>query len=177
MKTLKLVSVLGLLILASCSSVYVNTDYDKKANFSSYKTFAYLKSGVDKAEISDLDKKRILYAIEETMTSKGFTKSDNPDILVSIFTKENERVDVYNNYGFNYGWGWHPYWGAGMGYSMPYRSTEGTLLIDIIDGKTKELVWQGKGSGYLTQNVDKKDARIKEFVVKILEKYPPQLQQ
>ena len=170
MKTLKFLSVFFLvIILASCSSVRVNADYDKKANFTNYKTFAYLKSGIDKVEISDLDKKRILNSIEEVMISKGFTKSENPDILISIFTKERERVDVYQNYGF--GWGWNPYWG--MGYTNVMTSPEGTLFIDIIDAKTKELVWQGEGSGYLTKDTEKKDARIKEFVSRILEQYPP----
>ena len=170
MKTLKFLSVFFLvIILASCSSVRVNADYDKKANFTNYKTFAYLKSGIDKVEISDLDKKRILNSIEEVMISKGFTKSENPDILISIFTKERERVDVYQNYGF--GWGWNPYWG--IGYTNVMTSPEGTLFIDIIDAKTKELVWQGEGSGYLTKDTEKKDARIKEFVTRILEQYPP----
>lgn len=169
MKTFKLLSILFIATLASCSSVRVNADYDKKANFTNYKTYAYLKSGIDKVEISDLDKKRILYSIDEVMATKGFTKSENPDVLISIFTKERERVDIYNNAGF--GWGWNPWWG--MGYSSVVTTPEGTLFIDIIDAKTKELVWQGEGSGYLTTNTDKKDARIKEFVSKILEQYPP----
>ena len=169
MKTLKLLSVLFIATLASCSSVRVNADYDKKATFTNYKTYAYLKSGVDKAEISDLDKKRILYSIDEVMATKGFSKSENPDVLISIFTKERERVDIYQNYGS--GWGWNPWWG--MGYSNVTTTPEGTLFIDVIDAKTKELVWQGEGSGYLTKNTDKKDARIKEFVSKILEQYPP----
>lgn len=174
MKTIQLIPVLLLFALASCSSVRVNADYDKKASFDSYKTFAYLKSGVDKAEISDLDKKRILYAIDEVLQTKGFSKSENPDVLVSIFTKESERVDVYNNAGFGWGFGWGgPYWG--MGYNNVSTTPEGVLLIDIIDAKTKELVWQGQGAGYLTTNPEKKDARIKEFVSKILEQYPPQL--
>lgn len=173
MKTLKLLPILGLFILTSCSSVYVNTDYDKKANFASYKTYAYSKSSIDKAEISDLDKKRILYAIDDVMPSKGFSKSENPDVLVSIFTKEGERINVYNNmgWGFGYGWGWGPNWG--MGYTRTSSTPEGTLYIDIIDAKTKELVWQGIGSGYLTTDSEKKDERIAEFVTKILEKYPP----
>ncbi len=50
---------------------------------------------------------------------------------------------------------------------------EGTLYIDIIDTKKNELVWQGEGSGVLTQNTNKKDERIKEFVTKILAQYPP----
>jgi hypothetical protein len=170
MKTLKFISLFFLVAsLASCSSVRVNADYDKKANFNGYKTYAYLKNAIDKVQISDLDKKRILYSIDEVMANKGFTKSENPDILISIFTKERERIDVYNNVGF--GWGWNPWWG--MGYSSVTTTPEGTLFIDIFDAKTKELVWQGEGSGYLTTNTEKKDARIKEFVSKILEQYPP----
>lgn len=173
MKLIKLLSVLGFLILTSCSSVYVNTDYDKKANFAAYKTYAYNKSSIDKLEISDLDKKRILYAIDAVMPTKQFSKSENPDVLINIFTKERERVDVYNNmgWGYGFGWGWGPNWG--MGYSRTTTTPEGTLYIDIVDAKTKELVWQGIGTGYLTTNTEKKDERITEFVAKILEKYPP----
>lgn len=170
MKTIKLLSLLFIVTLTSCSSVRVNADYDKKVNFDSYKTYAYLKSGIDKAEISDLDKKRILYAIDEVMTSKGFTKSNNPDVLISIFTQERERVNVYQNYGF--GWGWGP-WG-GIGFNNVSSTPEGTLFIDFIDARNKELVWQGQGTGYLTENVDKKDQRTMEFVSKILAQYPPQ---
>lgn len=159
--------------LISCSSVYVNSDYDKKANFTNYKTFAFHKASIDKAEISDLDKKRILYALEESLSAKGFTKSENPDVLIGIFTKERQRVDMYQNFGW--GWGWNPWWGSGFGYNRTTTTPEGTLYIDIIDAKTKELVWQGTGTGYLEQCVDKKDERIKEFVTKILEQYPPQL--
>ena len=169
MKTLKFLSIIFVLALSSCSSVRVNADYDKKVSFSNYKSYAYLKSGVDKAEISDLDKKRILHSIDEVMLSKGFSKSEQPDVLISIFTKERERVDVHQNFGW--GWGWNPYWG--MGFNSVYTTPEGTLFIDIIDAKTKELVWQGEGSGYLTKNTAKKEARIKEFVSKILEQYPP----
>jgi len=171
MKTVKFLPVLLLFVLASCSSVRVNSDYDKKANFGSYKTYAYLKSAVDKVAISDLDKKRILRSIDDAMATKGMTKSETPDLLVSIFTKESERVDIYNNSGFS--WGWSPYWGMGVGYTNVYSTPEGTLYIDLIDAKTKELVWQGEGSGYLTKDTEQKDARIKEFVDKILAQYPP----
>ena len=171
MKTIKLLPLLALFILASCSSVRVNSDYDKKVNFNNYKTYAFLKSGVDKVEISDLDKKRILRSIDEVMSTKGFTKDSNPDLLISIFTKEKERVDIYNSYGF--GWGWNPYWG--MNYTNVSTTPEGVLYIDLIDAKTKELVWQGEGSGNLTKDTNKKDERIYTFVSKILEQYPPEI--
>lgn len=173
MKTIKLIPLLMLFIFASCSSVRVNSDYDKKVNFDNYKTYAYIKASIDKVEISDLDKKRILHSIDDAMASKGYTKSDNPSMLISIFTKESERVDVYNNnsWGMGFGWGWNPYWG--INYNRVYTTPEGTLFIDIFDAKTKDMIWQGEGSGYLTNNTHKKDERIKEFVDKILAQYPP----
>ena len=175
MKATKLLPFVLLLVLASCSSVKVYSDFDKQVDFTPYKTYAFHKNGIDKAEISDLDKKRILRAIDETMSAKGFTKSDNPDLLISFFTKEREEVNVnqFNaGWGYGWGWGWNPFlWG---GNTMVTRHTEGSLYIDIIDAKKKELIWQGEGEGVLTKDRDKKEALIKEFVSKILEQYPPQ---
>ncbi|MDO6491940.1 MAG: DUF4136 domain-containing protein [Cellulophaga sp.] len=181
MKALKLalVPVLALVLFSSCTSVRVLSDYDKEASFNTYKTYAFYKTGIDKAQISDLDKKRILKAIDAEMSSRGFVKSATPDILVSIFTKEKERVDIYNNYwGGGFGWGWNPYYfGNGFNRSNVSTSTEGSLYIDLIDAKNKELVWQGRGIGTLnnTSNIEKKEQRIKEFVSQILEAYPPEL--
>ena len=174
MKTIKFLPFVLLFVLASCSSVRVYQDYDKNVNFNQYKTYAYQKSGIDKVEISDLDKKRILKAIDEQLLAKGFTKSETPDLLVNIFTKEREQVDVNQfNAGFGYGWGfgWNPF-GFGLNTSVN-RYTEGTLFIDLIDAKKKELVWQGEGEGTLTKDTNRKDKVIQEFVTKILSQYPP----
>ena len=175
-KLLNIIPLLAVLIMVtSCSSVRVAADYDKNVDFTNYKTFAFYKTGIDKAEISDLDKRRILRAIEAEMIAKGFTKSENPDMLVSIFTKSREKVNIYNNgWGpYGYGWGWSPYyWGN---YNTVSTSTEGVLYIDLIDANKKELIWQGVGTGYLTQNMEKKEERIREFVQSIFEKYPPEI--
>ncbi|MEM9144141.1 MAG: DUF4136 domain-containing protein [Bacteroidota bacterium] len=188
MKNLRilLVPLAALFMLSSCSSVEVLSDYDQNTNFSEYKSYAFYKTGIDRAQISDLDKKRILRAIQDEMNNRGFVKSGQPDLLVSIFTKEKEEVDVFNNnfgwggWGWGWGgwgwggWGWGPGWGAGWGPQVSTR-TEGSLYIDLIDANSKELVWQGKGIGNLSniKDIQKKEARIREFVSEILEQYPP----
>lgn len=173
MKALKFFPVLLLFVFVSCSTVRVATDYDKTANFAQYNTFAYFKPGIDKAEISDLDKKRILRAIEENLSLKGMSKSENPGLLVSIFTKERERVDIYNN-RYGYGWGWNPWWYGGHYGRSVSQATEGTLYIDFIDAKTNKLVWQGMGSADLvTHDMEGKEERIREIVSEILAEYPP----
>mgnify|MGYP000934239274 CR=1 FL=1 len=94
-----------------------------------------------------------------------------------------ETVQYNNNY-----YGWYPRYYGGYGrygfgfgpsaYNHVSKSTEGTLFIDLIDANKKELAWQGMGTGALTTSGDiaKKEARIKEFVNEIMEKYPPILE-
>lgn len=180
-----LASLVLILIVSSCTSVNVYSDYDKETDFTEFKTYAFYKKGIDKVEISDLDKKRILRAIERELKLKGLSPSENPDLLVNIFTKSREKIDVYNNnyygwypwyYGYGYGFGGPGY---GFGYTNVTSSTEGTLFIDLIDARKKELSWQGIGIGLLSyhKNIEKKEARINEFVNHIMTQYPPVLKE
>jgi len=173
MKYLSLFALVLTLTFTSCSTVKVVSDYDSKTDFSKYQSFAFYKPGIDQAQISDLDKKRIMREIKASLIAKGMTISENPDILISIFTKERERVDVYNdNFGY-WGYGYGPWYG-GYGGTYVSTSTEGTLFIDFIDKEKNELVWQGVGKGDLVMTtVEKKEARIKEIVSKIIAQYPP----
>ena len=175
MKTLKILFLLFSSFLISCQAVHINSDYDKSIDFSKFKSYAFYKTGIDKVEISDLDKKRILRSIDEEMTLKGFVKSETPDMLINISTKEREQVNVNQfNAGFGYGWGfgWNPmFMGGGMNNVSTFA--EGTLIIDLIDAAKKELIWQGEGVGHLTQNTDRKDQNIKGFVTRIMSQYPP----
>ena len=171
MKNLKFIPLVSLFFLVSCSSVRVGADYDSLTNFEKYQTFAFYKPGIDKAKISDLDKKRIMREIEANLKAKGMKIAADPDLLISISTKERERIDVYNNnFGF-WGYGFGPWFGGGTSVSS---TPEGTLFIDLIDKEKNELVWQGIGKGDLIMtSVEKKEARIKEIVTKTLDQYPP----
>jgi len=167
-----------LLVMAAmigCQTVRVSQDYAIGTDFNQYKTYAYFKKGVDEAKISELDKKRILRAIDSEMLAKGFTKSETPDVLVSIFTDSKERVDVYNNWGWNFGYGFG--WG-GFGLGGPFRNnvnrtTEGILYIDLIDADKKDLIWQGVGTAALKSSPEEKVERTQEIVREILMQFPP----
>jgi hypothetical protein len=162
-----------MLPLVGCSSIRVFTDHDSGVDFSEYKTFAYFKPGIDKVKISDLDKRRILKAIDLQMAQKSIMKSDLPDLLVSINTTAKEKVYV-NNMNFGYwGWGWNP-WMWGPNQNIVSSRTEGVLYIDLIDAKTKQLVWQGKGKGGISEYTKNRDESIGIFVAEILKNYPPE---
>ena len=165
-------------ILSSCNSIRVSSDYNEEINFTEFKTYAFSKSGIDKVEINDIDKKRILRAIDVELYNKGYRKSSiEPDFLINLFTKTNKKIDYYpsNNY---YGYA-VPYGGMGHYASSWYLNSfsynEGVLFIDIIDRNKNELVWQGIGKGYIyNDKPDNKNEKIKAMVNKILLQFPPE---
>lgn len=167
-------TLLLMLVFTSCSSIRVVHDYDKDKDFNQVQTYAYFKPGIDEVKLSDIDKKRILRAIDAEMKAKGLNTSDTPDVMISLYTKEEEVIGVYQNYYGGY-WGWSPwYYGPGYAHNSVSRSTKGMLFIDIIDAKTNQLVWQGIGKANLDyKSIEKKEAHIKEIVGKILAAYPP----
>jgi len=177
MKFLKTTAILFLFLATSCTSIKATSDYDTKTDFSKFKTFAFYKKGIAKVDLSNLDKKRILHAIENELQAKGLTKSTHPDILVNIFTKSKEKIDHYDN--SNSGWGYYSYRRYGPINEPTYNSVStsvvGTLFIDIIDVSKKDLAWQGAGIGFLNyvDCKEKKNKLFKEFVSEILKKYPP----
>ena len=165
-------------ILTSCNSIRVSSDFNEEINFTEFKTYAFSKSGIDKVEINDIDKKRILRAIDVELYNKGYRKSSiEPDFLINFFTKTNKKIDYYpsNNY---YGYA-VPYGGMGHYASSWYLNSfsynEGVLFVDIIDQNKNELVWQGIGKGYIyNDKPDNKNEKIKAMVNKILLQFPPE---
>ena len=178
MKNLKLLSILFFItvILVSCGSVRVASDYDSEADFSQYKTFAFYKSGIDKVEISDIDKKRILKSIQTTLLNKGLTINENPDILINIATKSSDNIYIDNTFYSPYYTGWYPNYGRGH-RQVAYSTSQGALYIDLIDTKTKQLIWQGKGTGFLSSSKrTNRDELVSSYVTKILDVYPPEIE-
>jgi hypothetical protein len=159
-------------LFSSCSSVRVVYDYDSTIDFNNYSTFAFSKQEIEKLEISDIDKKRILNSIEQSMKEKGYDFSSSPDLIINISTKS--REDIYINQSYNrFGFGWY-----GFPYEQTYRPNSriiGLLYIDVLDGKTKNLIWQGNGSGSLYSNKFSRDELILNFVNEVMESFPYKL--
>jgi hypothetical protein len=168
-----LLTIIFSLSILSCGSIKVASDYDSDADFSNYKTFAFYKSGIDKVEISDIDKKRILKSIQNTLLNKGLTIDENPDILINIATKSSENIYIDNSFYSPYYTGWYPYYGRGH-RQVAYSTSQGALYIDVIDTKSKQLIWQGKGIGVLSSKKADRDELVNNYVTKILEVYPPE---
>ena len=164
----------------TASRVGVTNDFDHAVNFRAYKTWSWYpqqpgdaESGPAKGYESFLDK-RLRAAVAIEMTQKGLTEVDKaPDIYVAYSARVEDRQQVspyYNGMGYPYGYGYGYY---GRNYSPVTQYKAGTVVIDIIDARRKELAWRGTGQAQLNQN-SIGEAETTRIVNGILSTYPPQ---
>ena len=172
-----------LIIVASCSTIRVSSDFDKAAPFAKYKTYAFTPEALS-LPINDLNRNRLLTAIETELAAKGFTKSDNPDVFIDMQLKGEEvqtaTATTTGGYpGYGYGGGYRYGWGGGFSTTTIDYDTyvEGTLFIDMIDIQKKQLVWQGRGTKTLEPDASqqKREENINYAVKQIFLQYPPKI--
>lgn len=172
-----LITLLGgifILLLSSCTTVRVATDYDRNVSFDQYKSFAFHQKGLDELKMNDLDKRRVVKAISNQLTQKGLSAANNEntaDLIINISAKKNTRIDVDTHPWYNPWWGFGPYWGNYDNRIREYK--EGTLILDFVDAQNNMLVWQGIGEGLNVSDLENKAERIPKAIEEILSEYPP----
>lgn len=169
-----------MIVAASCSSIKVSSDFDKTAGFSSYKTYAFTPEAQKMEGINDLNRNRLLSAIETELVAKGFSKAEsNPDVLIDIQLKGEQKQTATANSSGGYGYGYRYGMGGGMSTTTINYETyvDGTLFVDMIDAKKNQLVWQGRGTKTVDPDASqkKREDNINYAVKMIFQKYPPQL--
>lgn len=161
----------------SCATIKISSDFDRQADFLKYKTYQ-LSNDTQNLPIQQLNRDRIIAAVENEMAAKGFSKSDNPDIIVdvNITGKEIQTATATTTGGYGYG---YREWGYGGGFSTTQinydQYTEGTMIITFVDASAEKIVWQGTGTKTLVENAstEKREKNINYAVQQIFYKYPP----
>ena len=182
MKYLSIFLVFSLLVLiASCSSISVKHDYDREANFVALKKFAWMQQpttamGDARAAMqrNTLLDQRIKNAVNGQLVGKGLRQdSNNPDFLIAYHVGIQDKIDVTTS-GYAYA-GRGRYYGWAGGRVDVHQYQEGTLIVDFVDAKSKQLIWRGTAQKALDPNPtpEKIEKNIGEAVAKMLEKFPP----
>ena len=166
------ICLLALVSFTSCSGISVETDFDPETDFSIYRTYKWVDHIKDsqKGMMKDpLIKKHVISAANRELAEKGFVPAGNsrPDLLIAFHIGSKKKIDV-DHYYYNYGRRGH--WREHDVRVRKYR--EGTLIIDIVDGKNKELVWRGWAKGVLHGREDAADY-VEEAAARILRRFPP----
>ena len=170
--------VIGLFLAALTARVsfaqQVKTDYDRGASFAQYKTYSW--QHVKTKDPLDVD--RIKTAVNAVLTAKGWTQVDSGgdvSIVAMEITTNQQTLNTFYD-GFGGGWGWRRFGGGGFGEATTTTDTYkvGTVVVDLFDTKTKQLVWRGSSSDALSNNSDKNIKNLDKGVQKMFQHFPPQ---
>src|SRR3989449_11651544 len=148
----KIATSLGLMLLLACVSFaqHVKTDYDHSANFGQYKTYSWEKVQTKDPLMVD----RIKDAVNAALTAKGWTQVDSGGDVSVVAMEITHNQETLNTFYDGFGGGWR--WG---GFGDATTTTEtykvGSLVVDLFDAKTKNLIWRGSSSDTLSNNADK----------------------
>ena len=167
---------IALLFATASFAEQVKTDYDRSADFSQYKTYSW-----EKVQTQDpLWVSRIEDAVNAALAAKGWTQvqSGGQVAIVAVeMTKEQQTLNTFYD-SFGGGWGWRRFGGGGFGgfgesTTTPETYRVGTLVVDLFDTKTKNLMWRGSASDTLSDKSEKNIKNLDKSVRKLFEHFPP----
>jgi hypothetical protein len=162
-----------LVFAGMASAQQVKTDYDRSANFALYKTYSW-----EHVETKDpLNVDRIKHAVNTVLAARGWTMVDSgADVAVVAMeiTRDQQTLNTFYD-GLGGGWGWRRFGGGGFGEATTTTDTYtvGTVVVDLFDTKTKQLIWRGSASDTLSNNSDKNIKDLNESVDKMFKHFPP----
>jgi hypothetical protein len=150
----------------------VRSNYMPGTDFSKFHTYKWvaIEGGQHPDQIAD---QQIKDAIDAQMARKGLTKAtgDTADLLVGYQVAVDQEKQ-WNTYGMGGGWGL----GRGMGTATSSTIDVGTLVLDMYDPSTKQLVWTGRATKTMdpSKNPEKNQQRVNKGAEKLLKDFPPQ---
>jgi hypothetical protein len=181
----KLIAAFGLVLLSSAcaTAVSVATDFDHAADFSKYRTYQLIGGHIVVNGVLDdgntLVKDRINIALAGALKAKGLAQvqpgdTTAPDLIVGYVAGARRRTEIEGMGPYSPGVG--PYWNAGWwspGYMDWWARSydEGTLVIDLVDGASKRLVWRAYARAEVNAPVT--DEKVRVAVDKAFKNYPP----
>ena len=160
-----------LLAAGGASAQKVSVDFDKDADFSKYSTFT-VALNQSQPPRDPLMAQRALKGVTYHLTLKGLREVEaTPDTYVVLYGIREEQKEL-NITGYGYGPGWRRGGGSATGSVTTYMV--GTLVVDIYDATTKQLVWRGTASDTLSDKPEKNEKKLNKALDKLFKKFPPQ---
>jgi hypothetical protein len=154
----------------------VRVDFDHGTHFSGYKTYSWAPGDDPAQDVlfpNQLMRERIACSIEEALAAKGLKRvASGGDLLVSYGVAVKE-VPQFTTFYDGPGWGWG--WAGGFSTTTVQTIYEGTLVLNMVDARRKQLVFEGTSTETISSKPEKNTRKLAKAVNEIFEKYPPQL--
>jgi hypothetical protein len=187
---------------AACSSgIHVSTTTAPDASLAGLRTFRVLNAPQRRADAPALSQsdpmldnsitnRELRSDLTQGLEAKGYAlDTDNPDFVVAYYAGTKEKMDTtywnpdpywrygyrglgYRGFGYR-GWAWPWY-----GFAAPYPAmqlqeyTQGTVIVDVVDPRTKELLWRGQGVAAVSDSPSTYSKELDRTVTAILKKFP-----
>ena len=183
MNARRLLTILLVAALAGCGptisyevkvkhNILVETDYRRLRTYQ----WVPLSQTVNTADIKRDTLASLKIAFTDAFDAKGYMRvKGNPDFVVALYVMSGGKI-ISSDWGYNYGWDQRS-WGD---YQMERRVstkevTEGSLVLDILDGPSGDLIWSASASAVLKPGSSGEDRNkmIDDAVEKLLAKFPP----
>jgi hypothetical protein len=150
----------------------VTYDFDRSANFAGFKTYAWVR-GTNLAD--ELNHKRVMRAVEAQLGAHGLAKAEsgaNADVLVAYHASFDKNLQIN---GFSSGFGGYRFGGMRSGTATVDEIVVGTLIVDLVDAKSKTIVWRGTATKEVDTraSAEKRDKNINRAAEKLFKNYPP----
>ena len=160
-----------LLFAGKLTAGQVKTDYDRNADFGQYKTYSW-----EQVKTKDpLDTDRIKNAVNTALAAKGWTQVNSGgdvSVVAMEMTHSQQTLNTFYD-GFGGGWRWRGFGGMGEATTTTETYKVGTLVVDLFDGKTRQLIWRGDSSDTLSNNSNKNIQNLDKDVEKMFKQFPP----
>jgi hypothetical protein len=165
------------LFTSACSTLQVRTLGAPDANFVNLRTFRILEvpapividaqpAWSDEPMLNNSITYRAgLMAVRAALEMRGFVYDEqSPDFHVAFYASAQEKLDL-NDWGYGYGYGY---------CCGPYITeyTEGTVIIDVVDPASNQLIWRGSGVADVSDKPEKYMRQQQKAIVKIVERFP-----
>jgi len=150
----------------------INYDFDKSANFAAFRTYTWVRG----AAVPDaLNHDRIVGAINAQLAGKRLTmvgRQQNPDLLVAYHASFDRDLQIT---GFGTGWGGFRFAGSQSGVARTDEIVTGTLIVDMVDARTRTIVWRGTATKEVNMNAkpEQRDKNINRAAEKLFKNFPP----
>jgi Domain of unknown function (DUF4136) len=160
-----------MVLLGSAFGQHIQTDFDHQANFSRYKTYSWQEVKASNSLWDD----RIKDAVNAQLAAKGWTQVDNgADVaIVAIKTTQTETTLQTFYDGLGDGWRWRGFGGFGESTTTEQDYKEGTLVVDMYDASTKQLIWRASAEDMLSDKAEKNEKNLDKGVAKMFKSFPP----
>jgi hypothetical protein len=173
------------LTLAACGSgIDVRTMSSPEASFTGIQTFRVLPgparrdgrvvSGADDPMINNsIANRMIRESIVAAFQGRGYALDETrPDIAVAFYASTREKLDITV-----WDYGYPPYPGyPGWRRPRPYQTvteyTEGTVIVDVVNPRTRELMWRGEGKAALSDDLNRQVKELAKAAEAIIAKFP-----